>query len=321
MTPWHWAVLMLLAALGGVVGSFLNVVIYRLPQGRSIVWPGSCCPGCNHPIRWYDNLPVISYFLLRARCRHCGMRISWRYLVVELAMVALFLLLARWEWMSGAEHLPLRPIRIGSGWICSAWTGRELAVVYSYHLMFLCTLFAAAWIHQEHPQAELGIWVRLFWPATIWGLVAAFIWPTVHPVPGLGAGPEGWLGHLMGLVDSLLGLAGGIGIGLLWGLVAGLLPGFSPKQGLSSSFWMPIVASAGLVGLYLGWQAALAVGLASGLFWMLSTAAGRCLWLIRKAPKEFRPYFPIPFSAWLWIGSLGWILFWKQWVTLAKAVF
>lgn len=79
---------------GAIIGSFLNVVIGRLPlEGASIVFPGSHCPACKEPIRWYDNIPVISFILLRARCRSCGRRISPQYPVVELAMALLSLAL------------------------------------------------------------------------------------------------------------------------------------------------------------------------------------------------------------------------------------
>jgi leader peptidase (prepilin peptidase) / N-methyltransferase len=83
-----------LAALvfGLCVGSFLNVVIARVPDGRSIVTPGSACPRCGSPIAWYDNVPVLSYLLLRGRCRHCAGAISWRYPLVEAATGALFAL-------------------------------------------------------------------------------------------------------------------------------------------------------------------------------------------------------------------------------------
>src|SRR5687768_5095375 len=70
--------------LGATVGSFLNVVVARLPLEKSVVWPGSRCGSCLTAIRWYDNLPLISYLWLRGRCRACGQRFSVRYLLVEL---------------------------------------------------------------------------------------------------------------------------------------------------------------------------------------------------------------------------------------------
>ena len=81
----------LLAALAGLlIGSFLNVCIYRLPRDLSVVTPRSFCPECDQPIAWFDNVPVLSYLLLRARCRKCGARIPVRYLVVEVVTGALF---------------------------------------------------------------------------------------------------------------------------------------------------------------------------------------------------------------------------------------
>ncbi|MBI2833123.1 MAG: prepilin peptidase [Acidobacteria bacterium] len=79
-----------LVALGLIVGSFLNVCIYRIPSGGSIAWPASHCPACKDPIRWFDNIPIVSFIVLGGRCRHCGARISFRYPAVELITAALF---------------------------------------------------------------------------------------------------------------------------------------------------------------------------------------------------------------------------------------
>ena len=82
---------LLVALFGLVFGSFLNVCIARLPQGASVVRPRSHCPLCGHMIRWYDNLPVLSYVILRGRCRDCGEQISPIYPLVEIATAALLL--------------------------------------------------------------------------------------------------------------------------------------------------------------------------------------------------------------------------------------
>jgi leader peptidase (prepilin peptidase) / N-methyltransferase len=87
-------VIVLAGILGGAVGSFLNVVIYRVPAGRSIVSPPSACPHCGAGIAWYDNIPVISWLLLRAKCRHCGQPISVRYPLVELGTAVFFVAVA-----------------------------------------------------------------------------------------------------------------------------------------------------------------------------------------------------------------------------------
>ena len=110
-------------ALGLVIGSFLNVVIHRLPRGESVVHPPSHCPGCGRRIGPFENVPVLSYLWLRGRCRGCGMRISLRYPAIEVATGLLFALLV-------ARH-GVSPI----------------AVVY---LLFAAALVAAAAIDFDH---------------------------------------------------------------------------------------------------------------------------------------------------------------------------
>ena len=97
----------LLGAFGLVVGSFLNVCIHRIPRDESIVWPGSRCPACGAPIRWFDNIPVLSYLVLAGRCRRCRARIAVKYPLVELATMGLFL---AHYWMLGAQ--PLLVVRL-----------------------------------------------------------------------------------------------------------------------------------------------------------------------------------------------------------------
>lgn len=81
---------------GLFLGSFLNVCIVRVPRGESVVTPRSHCMGCGHAVRWYDNFPVLSWVLLRGKCRDCGARISWRYPAVELAVGLWFTVPARY---------------------------------------------------------------------------------------------------------------------------------------------------------------------------------------------------------------------------------
>jgi leader peptidase (prepilin peptidase) / N-methyltransferase len=90
VTPLEPVQLTILVLLGLAVGSFLNVCIHRIPRRKSLVRPGSRCPGCGYELRWFDNIPVISYLLLLGRCRKCRARISIRYPLVELATMALF---------------------------------------------------------------------------------------------------------------------------------------------------------------------------------------------------------------------------------------
>jgi len=89
---WPAGIVGAVALFGLAIGSFLNVVIARLPAGRSLVRPRSTCPGCSALLKWYDNIPVLSFLVLRGRCRTCGMRISWRYPIVEMVTAVVLVL-------------------------------------------------------------------------------------------------------------------------------------------------------------------------------------------------------------------------------------
>ena len=94
------AQLVFAAAFGAVTGSFLNVCIYRLPLGKSIVWPASACPRCGRELSWFENIPVASFLVLRARCRSCRAPIGWRYPLVE-TLTALLFAFAWWYFGPG----------------------------------------------------------------------------------------------------------------------------------------------------------------------------------------------------------------------------
>lgn len=94
----------LLAVAGSAIGSFLNVLICRIPEGLSVVFPASHCPRCKHAIRYYDNIPVISYLLLRGMCRDCREKISIRYPLIEI-LAALMCLLLFWKYGLGLQFV------------------------------------------------------------------------------------------------------------------------------------------------------------------------------------------------------------------------
>ena len=124
--------LIILFVLGACVGSFLNVVVYRLPRGQSIVFPGSHCPECGRLIRPYDNVPILSWLILRGRCRDCKSPISPRYLIVELATGAI---------LAGLYALYfLVDIRDGAGRFDDAWP------TYAAHAALLCGLMVCSMV-------------------------------------------------------------------------------------------------------------------------------------------------------------------------------
>ena len=118
--PWFFPAAV--AIFGAMVGSFLNVVIYRVPAGKSIVTPGSHC-ACGQPIKWHDNIPVLSWLFLRGRARCCGRKFSFRYPFVELLTGALFLTC----WL----HFPGPVAAVGwvfvSCLVCATFISRPLA--------------------------------------------------------------------------------------------------------------------------------------------------------------------------------------------------
>ncbi|HDQ03956.1 MAG TPA: prepilin peptidase [Deltaproteobacteria bacterium] len=108
---------------GAVVGSFLNVCIYRLPEKESIVRPLSRCPHCKKSIRFYDNIPIISFFILKGKCRDCSEKISWQYPLVELITAAFSLLIF---------------VQFGLSWM------------FLVHFVFTCVLIIIAFIDLKH---------------------------------------------------------------------------------------------------------------------------------------------------------------------------
>ena len=130
--------------LGGLIGSFLNVVAHRVPRGESLVTPGSHCPACDAPVRPYDNIPVLSWLLLRGRCRNCGVRISPRYPLVELLTAAVFVIVVALNGLD--EDLLLE-------------------------LPFVAALIALAAIDLDHRLLPN----RIVYPLAAWGVVATLL--------------------------------------------------------------------------------------------------------------------------------------------------
>lgn len=123
-------VYILAGILGLCVGSFLNVVIYRLPNGMNLSKPGSHCTKCDYSLKWYDNIPVLSYLLLGGKCRKCKTRISPRYMLVELSNAALWLLSVMMFW----ENSPVYACAVAaacSALICIFFIDLEHMLIYN----------------------------------------------------------------------------------------------------------------------------------------------------------------------------------------------
>lgn len=213
LPPGAWPIV--LAALGACLGSFLNVVIHRLPRGESLIRPRSRCPGCGEPVRPRDNVPVLGWLLLRGRCRDCGATIPVRYPLVEL---------------SGAVAL------------LAALPGTSGPPEYALRALLLLGMIVVFWIDLDHrlildvltlPGAALGL---IFSPLLGTGRLDAVVgavgaglaleglrraWIRFRGVDGLGGGDVklavmlgAWLGWQGVAVTFLLGSLAGAAVGL-----------------------------------------------------------------------------------------------------------
>ncbi|NLF31108.1 MAG: prepilin peptidase [Planctomycetes bacterium] len=159
-------------AFGACVGSFLNVVIYRVPMGQSIASPPSHCPVCGHPIRWYDNIPILSWLLLRARCRHCRTPISIQYPLIEAATGLMVVGLYAAYFLAKVRTLGLGP---GDPVRPAALDLANALPMFVAHAGLLCALLASAAVDLRYYVVPLPV----MWTAAALGAVAVLIQP--HP--------------------------------------------------------------------------------------------------------------------------------------------
>jgi leader peptidase (prepilin peptidase)/N-methyltransferase len=169
--------------LGLLIGSFLNVVAYRIPLDQSVVDPPSACPACGHRIRPLDNIPVVSWLLLRGRCRDCGAPISPRYAIVEISTAAIFAVAA---------------VIIGSAWVLPA---------YWWFAGVSITLVLTDLDHQRIPN-------RILFPGFIVGAVLLTIGALLDGDAGaLGRAAGGAAGYFGLLLGIAVAARGGFGYG------------------------------------------------------------------------------------------------------------
>lgn len=179
----HLALLPIIFLSGLCLGSFLNVVIHRLPLGESVVRPRSRCPHCQQPIAWQHNIPVLSFLCLRARCGKCAGKISWRYPLVELLTAGLF--------------------------TAAAWNN-PIWFEWPWHFYFLGALVACTFIDLDH-------WIlpdKITLPGIVIGLTGAALLPSVSFVDSLlgflfGGGLLYFVAWAYQLVAKKDGLGGG----------------------------------------------------------------------------------------------------------------
>lgn len=204
--------------LGAIFGSFGNVIIYRLPKEESIVKPRSYCYSCKTPIKWYDNIPILSWFILRGRCRHCGARFSFRYPLVELIMAVLFMLSYHYVGISWSllEYL----IFIFGLVVCTFIDLDHMILPDEFTLsgIVIGLLGAALNPHRDFLDALFGV---LMGGGFLWGM--AYVYYLLTKQEGMGGGDIkllAWIGALLGWKAIPFVIMSSAIIGSVVGLIA-----------------------------------------------------------------------------------------------------
>ena len=258
-------------AVGAVIGSFLNVVIHRVPLEQSIVFPNSTCPKCKTAIKPYDNVPIVSYLILRGRCRNCGVHISARYPAVEALTAILFAAVA---WHDG------------------------LSFALGFDLIFAASMIALIFIDSEHMILPNVI----TYPGVLFALITRMALPYLagpahfDDLPQLLTAMPSLPVWLVSLIGAALGaLAGG---GTLWFM------GFTwEKLRGVEAMGFGDVKMMFMVGAFLGWRLTILTILLAAL---TGSIAG-ILVMFRRGSRNMQ--MMLPFGIFLGIGSIVSLLF------------
>ncbi len=250
-----WFPLALAIWLGLCFGSFSNVLIYRLPRNLSVVGPRSFCPGCRRTVAWYDNIPVLSWLLLRGKCRYCRISISPRYLLVELAGAACALI---GIWAGG-------PTLSGLSIAVFLLLLFNVAIIDWEHMIIPHTLTVTGMllglVSGHFAQGALGESILGLLAGGGIILIVSYGYKMIRGVVGMGGGDV----MLMGMIGAFLGVWGALGVlfgGALLGSMYALLSGAGKLDGAAKlPFGTFLAVAAAIVQLFgdglFGWYMSL----------------------------------------------------------------
>ena len=286
---WYLYFTVLFFLWGACCGSFLNVCIYRIPRDLSVIKPRSHCPHCSQYIAWYDNIPLVSYLALRARCRRCGGPIAVRYFLVELLTAVLFLLI----WLKYGPTAGSRPLGLAP--MTSIW----LVPVY---WLAIFGLVLGTFVDFEH----MIIPDRVTLGGIVLGVALSALLPEMHHA-GRVTGALTWQ---QAVLPSLIGVI--LGSGILWLLAwLGRLVFRRDAMGFGD------VKLLGAIGAFLGWKAVL-------FTIMMSSLAGSIVGVSLIFAGKKRMQSKIPYGPYLALAALVWILWgpalWNAYVSLLTPV-
>lgn len=262
-------------ALGCCIASFLNVCIWRLPRGESVVSPPSHCPNCNAPIKWHQNIPILSWCALRGRCASCGKPISPRYICVEM-LGGLMFLAAYLQWTAGNVHLPAPS---------SAWSlgMTPFANVWMLPIEWLVIsgLLLGSFIDLDHFYLPDRVTIG----GMILGVPLSALAPELH-----GAGE-----YMASLCSSLMGLA--FGFFFMWGM-GWVFSKIFKREALGFGD----VKLMGAVGAFFGPLAVLFTLIVSSVVGSLVGMA-----LLARGKAKLGGFTAVPYGPFIAAGALVWM--------------
>lgn len=268
--------------LGACIASFLNVVIWRAPRGESIVSPPSHCPKCNSPIKWYQNIPILSWLALRGKCANCKAPISPRYIFVEalggcLFLAAFFAAFFKYSYVCSSGSVYWASA-LGS--LLVAWIWISLMIVGSF----------IDFDHQLLPDFT-----------TVGGMVLGIVWAIFNGILDfLTFDRSYWYVCLTPMAVSVAGLV--FGFGLLW-----LVRWLGSKAFKREAMGMGDVFLMGAVGALFGPVAVLVTLILSSVF---GSVVGIVLILLSKT--KLGGFTPIPYGPYICMGCLAWMFYGPQ---------
>lgn len=224
-------------SLGATVGSFLNVVAYRMPRNKSVVFSASRCPKCNSSIRPTDNVPIFGWLRLEGRCRTCQNPISSQYPIVEALTAAIFLLLFSVELVSGGANLPLRTPNLYAGIVWVLFELRwDLILYFLYHSLLFCLVLSWVLIDLDR-QKVTGLAILVSSVLIVAPIIAQ---PSLQPVPAIVSADSYPPALTQALLSSLIGGLFGLAIGAMFALLYFCKPLSGPKQEETSTECEPL---------------------------------------------------------------------------------
>ncbi len=236
--------------IGAILGSFANVLIVRMPAHENIAWPGSHCRNCKTAVRWFDNIPILSYLILRGRCRKCKSRYSPRYLLVEVLMATLFWALYQ---KNGLQWTLIEYLVFTFGLVTVTFIDFDHMILPDkFTLSGIVLGLVGAAVNPERSFLD-AFWGVLFGGGFLYAI--AYLYAVLRKQEGMGGGDIkllGWIGALLGwqaipfviIVSSLVGSA------------VGVILAMRNRSGMQTAIpFGPYLAMSALIYILLGGQA------------------------------------------------------------------